>query len=80
MKKCRTLVDVIRVMNENFYSLVSETVETIGASGKRRTVLLFVSKFTRKDSGKDKQYLIGGNFKVDKYKKGKYYKIYRKLS
>ena len=77
MKKCRTLTDVIKVMDKNCYSLVRETTETIEV---KRKVLLFINKYTPTDCGKDKQCLIGDNFKVDKYNKGKYYKVYRKLS
>lgn len=79
-KQCRTLMDVIKVMDNNCYSLVKKTTETIGASGKRRTVLLFINKYTYNDCGVNKQNLLGNNFKVDKYNKGHYYKVYKKLS
>lgn len=40
-KQCRTLADVIKVMNKNCYSLVKETTETIEV---KRKVLLFINK------------------------------------
>mgnify|MGYP006983161070 CR=1 FL=1 len=76
-KQCRTLADVIKVMDKNCYSLVKETTETIEV---KRKVLLFINKYTPTDCGVNKQYLIGNNFKVDKYNNGHYYKVYRKLS
>lgn len=80
-KQARTLTDVIKIMKDNFYIFVGEDVKTIGSTGKRRTVLLFErdSKYGYNDNDINKQYLIGNNFKVEKYSHGRYYQIYRCL-
>ena len=38
-KKARNLIDVIKIMNENFYDFISEDIKTIGINGKRRKVI-----------------------------------------
>lgn len=80
-KQAKTLTDVIKLMREWFYDFVSEDVKTIGANGKRRTVLLFERqhKYGYVDSDNNKQELIGNNFKVEKYSNGRYYQVYRCL-
>lgn len=76
-RQARTLLDVVKLMDEWFYDFIGESEETIGANGKKRTVLLFENRYRREDTDINKQYLIGNNFKVDKYNHGRYYKIYR---
>ena len=80
-KQARNLMDVIKIMNENFYDFISENIKTIGANDKRRTVLLFERRkeYGYKDHDINKQYLIGNNFKVEKYNDGHYYQVYRCL-
>ena len=80
-KKARNLIDVIKIMNENFYDFISENIKTISVNGKRRTVLLFERRkeYGYGDHDINKQYLIGDNFKVEKYNDGHYYQVYRCL-
>ena len=80
-KQARNLMDVIKIMNENFYDFIGEDIKTIGVNGKRRTVLLFErrKKYGHEDHDINKQYLIGNNFKVEKYNDGHYYQVYRCL-
>lgn len=80
-KQAKTLIDVIKSMDEWFYDFIGEDVKTIGLSGKRRTVLLFERRngYGYEDHGINKQYLIGNNFKVEKYNNGRYYQVYRCL-
>lgn len=81
MKQAKTLIDVIKIMNDNFYDFIGEDIKTIGVNGKRRTVLLFERRkdFGEEDNDINKQYLIGNNFNVEKYNNGRYYQIYRCL-
>ena len=78
-KQIRTLTDVIKIMDENFYDFISENIKTITISGKRRTVLLFERRkgYGYEDHDVNKQYLIGNKFKVEKYSDGHFYQIYR---
>ena len=80
-KQARNLMDVIKIMNENFYDFISENIKTIGVNDKRRTVLLFERRkeYGYEDHDINKQYLIGNNFKVEKYNDGHYYQVYRCL-
>ena len=80
-KKARNLMDVIKIMNENFYDFISENVKTIGTNGKHRTVLLFERRkgYRYEDHDSNKQYLIDNNFKVEKYNDGHFYQVYRCL-
>lgn len=80
-KQAKTLKDVIKIMNDNCYDFIGEDVVTIGSRGKRRNVLLFErrAEYGRVDNDIDKQYLIGNNFTVEKYCKGRYYQVYRCL-
>ena len=80
-KQAKSLMDVIKIMNENFYDFISENIKTIGTNGKRRTVLLFerCKEYGYEDNDINKQYLIGNNFKVEKYSNGHYYQVYRCL-
>lgn len=80
-KQAKSLMDVIKIMNENFYDFIGEDVKTIGSRGQRRTVLLFERQhnFGYVDSDNNKQELIGNNFKVEKYNNGHYYQVYRCL-
>ena len=80
-KQARNLTDVIKIMNENFYDFISENVKTIGVNGKRRTVLLFERRkgYGYEDHDINKQYLIGNDFKIEKYNNGHYYQVYRCL-
>ena len=80
-KQARSLTDVVKIMNENFYDFIGEDIKTIGSNGKRRTVLLFERKsnYGYVDNDINKQELIGYNFKVEKYNEGHYYQVYRCL-
>lgn len=80
-KQAKTLEDVIKIMNDNFYDLIGEDIKTIGLRGKRRNVLLFErrTEYGNVDNDINKQYLIGNNFKVEKYCNGRYYQVYRCL-
>ena len=80
-KRANNLIDVIKIMNENFYDFIGENIKTIGANGKRRTVLLFERRkeYGYEDHDINKQYLIGNNFKIEKYNDGHYYQVYRCL-
>ena len=80
-KQAKNLTDVIRIMRENFYDFIAEDVKTIGANGKRRTVLVFERREGHgyEDQDINKQHLIGNNFKVEKYNNGHYYQVYRCL-
>ena len=80
-KQAKSLMDVVKIMNENFYDFIGEDVKTIGSNGKRRTVLLFERqhKYGYIDNDINKQELIGNNFKVEKYNNGHYYQVYRCL-
>lgn len=80
-KQAKTLADVIKIMCENFYVFIGKDVRTIGINGKRRTVLLFErnSEYGYEDHDINKQYLIGNNFKVEKYNNGHYYQVYKWL-
>lgn len=80
-KQAKSLMDVVKIMNENFYDFISEDIKTIGENGKRRTVLLFERRkgYGYEDHGINKQYLIGNNFKIEKYNDGHYYQVYRCL-
>ena len=80
-KQAKNLTDVIKIMNENFYDFIGEDIKTIDANGKNRTVLLFERReeYGYEDHGINKQYLIGNNFKVEKYNNGHYYQVYRCL-
>ena len=80
-KQAKSLMDVIKIMYENFYDFIGEDVKTIGSNGKRRTVLLFERqyKYGYVDNDNNKQELIGNNFKVEKYNNGRYYQVYRCL-
>ena len=80
-KQAKSLMDVIKIMNDNHYDFIGEDIKTIGSNGKRRTVLLFERqhKFGYVDSDNNKQELIGNNFKVEKYGNGRYYQVYRCL-
>ena len=78
-EQAKTLIDVMKIMNENFYDFVSDNIKTIVVNGKRRTVLLFERRkeYGYEDHDINKQYLIGDNFKVEKYNDGHYYQVYR---
>ena len=80
-KQAKSLTDVIKIMNKNFYDFIGEDIKTIGSNGKRRTVLLFERqhKYGYVDNDNNKQELIGNNFKVEKYNNGHYYQVYRCL-
>lgn len=80
-KQARTLIDVIKIMNNNFYDFIGEDIKTIGSRGQRRNVLLFERRtgYGYVDNDINKQYLIGNNFKVEKYCNGRYYQVYRCL-
>ena len=80
-KKARNLIDVIKIMDENFYDFISENIKTIGVNSKHRTVLLFERRkgYGYEDHDINKQYLIGNDFKVEKYNNGRYYQVYRCL-
>ena len=80
-KQAKSLMDVVKIMNENFYDFIGEDIKTIGVNGKRRTVLLFerCKEYGYEDHDINKQYLIGNNFKVEKYNDGRYYQVYRCL-
>ena len=80
-KQAKSLMDVVKIMYENFYDFIGEDIKTIGYNGKRRTVLLFERqhKYGYIDVDNNKQELIGNNFKVEKYNDGHYYQIYRCL-
>lgn len=80
-KQAKNLMDVVKIMNENFYDFIGEDVKTVGSRGQRRTVLLFERryKFGYADTDNNKQELIGNNFKVEKYNDGHYYQVYRCL-
>ena len=80
-KQAKSLMDVVKIMNENFYDFIGEDIKTIGYNGKRRTVLLFERqhKYGYVDVDNNKQELIGNNFKVEKYSNGRYYQVYRCL-
>ena len=80
-KQAKSLTDVVKIMNENFYDFIGEDIKTIGSNGKRRTVLLFERqhKYGYIDIDNNKQELIGNNFKVEKYNNGHYYQVYRCL-
>lgn len=80
-KQAKNLMDVIKIMNDNFYDFIGEDIKTIGSNGKRRTVLLFERRkeYGYEDHDINKQYLIGNNFKVEKYSNGRYYQVYRCL-
>ena len=80
-KQAKNLMDVIKIMNENFYDFISENIKTIGVNGKRRTVLLFERRkgYGYEDNDINKQHLIGNNFKVEKYNDGRFYQVYRCL-
>ena len=80
-KQAKSLMDVVKIMNENFYDFIGEDIKTIGSNGKRRTVLLFERqhKYGYIDNDINKQELIGNNFKVEKYNNGHYYQVYRCL-
>lgn len=80
-KQARTLTNVIKLMDEWFYDFLGKDVRTIGSSGKRRTVLVFERRngYGYEDHDINKQYLIGNNFKVEKYISGRYYQVYRCL-
>ena len=80
-KQAKNLMDVIKIMDKNFYDFISENIKTVGVNGKRRTVLLFERRkgYGYKDDDINKQYLIGNNFKVEKYNDGHYYQVYRRL-
>lgn len=81
MKRAKTLIDVIKIMNDNFYDFIGEDIKTFETNGKRRTILLFERRkdFGEEDNDINKQYLIGNNFHVEKYNNGRYYQIYRCL-
>ena len=80
-KQAKSLMDVVKIMNENFYDFIGEDIKTIGYNGKRRTVLLFERqhKYGYVDVDNNKQELIGNNFKVEKYSDGRYYQVYKCL-
>lgn len=80
-KQAKSLMDVVKIMNENFYDFIGEDIKTIGYNGKRRTVLLFERqhKYGYVDVDNNKQELIGNNFKVEKYSGGRYYQVYKCL-
>ena len=80
-KQARSLMDVVKIMNENFYDFIGEDIKTIGSNGQRRKVLLFERKhkYGYVDVYNNKQELIGNNFKVEKYNDGHYYQVYRCL-
>ena len=80
-KQAKSLMDVVKIMNENFYDFIGEDIKTIGSNGKRRTVLLFERQheYGYIDNDINKQELIGNNFKVEKYNNGHYYQVYRCL-
>lgn len=80
-KQAKNLMDVIKIMNENFYDFISEDIKTVGVNGKRRAVLLFERRkgYGYEDHDINKQYLIGNNFKIEKYNNGHFYQVYRCL-
>lgn len=80
-KQAKSLMDVVKIMDENFYDFISEDIKTVGVNGRRRTVLLFERRkgYGYEDHGINKQYLIGNNFKIEKYNNGHYYQVYRCL-
>ena len=80
-KQAKSLMDVVKIMNENFYDFIGEDIKTIGYNGKRRTVLLFERqhKYGYVDVDNNKQELIGNNFKVEKNSDGRYYQVYKCL-
>lgn len=80
-RQARTSKDVIKLMDEWFYDFIGKDVRTMGPRGQRRTVLVFErrAEYGYVDHGINKQYLIGNNFKVEKYNSGLYYEIYRWL-
>ena len=65
-KPAKISMDVMKIMNENFYDFVSDDIKTIVVNGKRKTVLLFERRkeYGYEDHDINKQYLIGDNFKV----------------
>lgn len=77
--KAKTLLDVIKIMYENNYDFISESVKTIGVYGKRRTALLFERRYGHESNNIDAKCLIGNKFEVEKYNNGKYYQVYRCL-
>lgn len=81
MKQAKTLTDVVKIMNDNYYDFIGEDIKTIGVYGKRRNVLVFERRkeYGYEDHDINKQYLIGNNFKVEKYNNGHYYQVYRCL-
>lgn len=81
MKRAKTLTDVIKIMNDNYYDFIGEDIKTIGINGKRRNVLLFERrhKYGLVDTDTDKQILIGNRYIVEKYSNGRYYQVYRCL-
>ena len=80
-KQAKSLMDVVKIMNKNFYDFIGEDIKTIGSNGKRRIVLLFErnGEYGYEDHDINKQELIGNNFKVEKYNDGHYYQVYRCL-
>lgn len=80
-KQAKNLMDVVKIMDENFYDFINEDIKTVGVNGKRRTVLLFERRkgYGYEDNDINKQYLIGNNFKIEKYNNGHFYQVYRCL-
>lgn len=80
-RQAKNLIDVVKIMNENFYDFISEDIKTVGVNGKHRTVLLFERRkgYGYEDNGINKQYLVGNKFKVEKYNNGHFYQVYRCL-
>lgn len=78
-RRVRTLMDVIKIMDKNFYDFISKNIKTISINGKRRTVLLFERRkgYGYEDHDINKQYLVGNKFKVKKYSDGHFYQVYR---
>lgn len=81
MKQAKTLTDVIKIMNDNYYDFIGEDIKTIGVYGKRKNVLVFERRreYGDVDTDANKQSLIGNRFTVEKYSNGRYYQIYRCL-
>ena len=72
-KQAKSLMDVIKIMNENFYDFIGEDVKTIGSNGKRRTVLLFERQhkygYVDNDNNKLQDSVNDINSKIDEEEK-----------
>lgn len=73
----KTLLDVIKTMNNNGFDFIGKECKTIEANGKRRTCLIFVRAFY--DNKTNPKELLGKEFTCESYNHGRYYQVYRTL-